>query len=43
MSLVFDGSLEPVIHATMPLENAREAHAELEAGQVFGKIVLTID
>jgi NADPH:quinone reductase-like Zn-dependent oxidoreductase len=24
----------------MPLDKAREAHAELEAGQVFGKIVL---
>ncbi len=40
MRLVFDGSLEPVIHSTMPLDKAREAHAELEAGQVFGKIVL---
>jgi len=40
MRLVFDGSLEPVIHAVLPLDKTREAHEMLEAGKVFGKIVL---
>lgn len=40
MRLVFSGDLEPVIHAVMPLEKAREAHEMLERGEVFGKIVL---
>ena len=40
MRLVFSGDLEPVIHAVMSLDEAREAHEMLEAGQVFGKIVL---
>lgn len=41
MALVFDGTLVPPIHAVMPLENIREAHELLEAGGVFGKIVIT--
>jgi NADPH2:quinone reductase len=40
MRLVFSGNLEPVIHAVMPLEQAREAHEMLERSEVFGKIVL---
>ena len=40
MSLVFTGAIAPVIHATLPLEKAREAHELLEAGHVFGKVVL---
>jgi NADPH:quinone reductase-like Zn-dependent oxidoreductase len=40
MRLVFSGSLEPVIHSVMPLDEARKAHEMLEAGEVFGKIVL---
>ncbi len=40
MRLVFSGNLEPVIHAVMPLEKAREAHEMLERSEVFGKIVL---
>jgi NADPH:quinone reductase-like Zn-dependent oxidoreductase len=40
MRLVFSGSLEPVIHAVMPLDEARNAHRVLEAGKVFGKLVL---
>ena len=42
MKLVFAGKLKPVIDAVMPLERAREAHARLEKGEQFGKIVLTI-
>jgi NADPH:quinone reductase-like Zn-dependent oxidoreductase len=41
MSLVFQGDLEPVIDVVWPLEKAREAHQRLEAGEQFGKIVLT--
>jgi NADPH2:quinone reductase len=40
MRLVFDGQLEPVIHEILPLDQTREAHQMLEAGSVFGKIVL---
>jgi NADPH:quinone reductase-like Zn-dependent oxidoreductase len=41
MELVFQGKLEPVVHAVFPLEEARKAHEILEAGEVFGKVVLT--
>lgn len=40
MDLVFRGELKPVIHATLPLEEARRAHEILEAGEAFGKVVL---
>lgn len=40
MGLVLSGRLQPVIHAVLPLEEAREAHELLEAGRVFGKVVL---
>ena len=36
------GTVAPVIGATFPLEEAASAHAALESGQVFGKIVLTV-
>ena len=41
MDLVFQGKLTPVIHEVLPLEEARRAHELLEAGEVFGKLVLT--
>ena len=41
MRLVFEGRLSPVIHEVMPLSEARRAHELLEAGAVFGKIVLS--
>jgi NADPH:quinone reductase-like Zn-dependent oxidoreductase len=40
MHLVFDGAVKPVIHAILPLAEARRAHELLEAGAVFGKVVL---
>jgi NADPH:quinone reductase-like Zn-dependent oxidoreductase len=40
MDLVFRGELKPVIHTTLPLEEARRAHEILEAGEGFGKVVL---
>jgi NADPH:quinone reductase-like Zn-dependent oxidoreductase len=42
MKLVFDGRLKPVIDSTFPLSEARAAQAKLEAGDVFGKIVLEV-
>jgi NADPH:quinone reductase-like Zn-dependent oxidoreductase len=41
MRLVFAGKLEPVIDRVLPLDEARRAHELLEAGSVFGKLVLT--
>jgi NADPH:quinone reductase-like Zn-dependent oxidoreductase len=40
MGLVFEGKLRPVIQEVLPLEQARRAHELLEAGRVFGKLVL---
>lgn len=40
INLVFEGRLAPVIHEVMPLDEARRAHELLEAGEVFGKLVL---
>lgn len=40
MHQVFTGSVTPPIHAVLRLAEARKAHEMLEAGQVFGKIVL---
>jgi NADPH2:quinone reductase len=34
------GEVEPIVHATFPLAQAAEAHHELEAGRVIGKLVL---
>jgi NADPH:quinone reductase-like Zn-dependent oxidoreductase len=40
MDLVFRGKLKPSIHTVLPLAEARKAHEILEAGEVFGKVVL---
>jgi NADPH:quinone reductase-like Zn-dependent oxidoreductase len=34
------GEIEPVIHATMPLEAVAEAHRLIEVGKSFGKVVI---
>lgn len=39
--LVEDGSVRPVIHSRYPLEQAAEAHREMEASGHIGKILLT--
>jgi len=40
MQHVASGALEPVVDRVLPLADARSAHEALEAGQVFGKVVL---
>lgn len=40
MRLVFAGQLHPVVEEVLPLDRIREAHERLEAGEVFGKLVL---
>ena len=42
MKLVADGRLKPVIDRVFPLSEAAAAHACLESGQQFGKVVLKI-
>ncbi|HWD62603.1 MAG TPA: zinc-binding dehydrogenase [Humibacter sp.] len=34
------GELHPVVHEVLPLERAADAHREMDAGTVFGRIVL---
>ena len=41
MKLVVEGAFAPVVDDVLPLERIREAHERLEAGRVFGKLVLT--
>ena len=40
VDLVAEGKLAPVIHATLPLAQAAEAHRMLEAREQFGKVLL---
>lgn len=39
--MIGDGRVRPVVHATVPMAEAAEAHRMLEAGGVVGKILLT--
>jgi putative PIG3 family NAD(P)H quinone oxidoreductase len=39
--LVADGTVRPVVHTTLPLENAAKAHRMMESSDHIGKIVLT--
>jgi NADPH:quinone reductase-like Zn-dependent oxidoreductase len=41
--MIADGRIRPMIGARMPIQQAAEAHRQLEAGKVHGKIVLTLD
>jgi NADPH:quinone reductase-like Zn-dependent oxidoreductase len=40
MGVVFQGHVKPVIYEVLPLSEARRAHEMLEAGEVFGKLVI---
>ncbi len=42
MKLVFMGRLKPVVDRVFPLEEAADAHAYLEKGEQFGKVVLRV-
>lgn len=35
--------VRPLVHTTYPLEHAADAHRALDSGEVFGKVVLTVD
>jgi putative PIG3 family NAD(P)H quinone oxidoreductase len=41
--LVADGAVRPVVHEVLPLARAADAHRMLEAGGVFGKVVLSVE
>lgn len=41
--LVATGELSPLIHSRYPLAQAAQAHAQMESGDLIGKIVLEID
>ncbi|HEY0227289.1 MAG TPA: NAD(P)H-quinone oxidoreductase [Mycobacterium sp.] len=40
--LIADGRVRPIIGARMPIQEAGDAHKKLVAGEVHGKIVLTV-
>jgi NADPH:quinone reductase-like Zn-dependent oxidoreductase len=40
--LVAAGTFSPVIDSEFPLSQAAQAHAHMESGDHFGKIVLTV-
>jgi NADPH2:quinone reductase len=41
--LLGSGTVKPLIDRTLPLAQASEAHRLLEAGEIVGKVVLTVD
>ena len=41
--MVATGELSPLIHSRYPLAQAAQAHAQMESGDLIGKIVLEID
>lgn len=40
--LLEQGRIKPIVHASLPLEQAAQAHAMMEASQHTGKIILTL-
>ena len=41
--IVTAGDLRPLIHSTYPLDDAAKAHAQMESGDLIGKIVLVVE
>ncbi|MEO0496554.1 MAG: NAD(P)H-quinone oxidoreductase [Pseudomonadota bacterium] len=41
--LIADGTVRPVMHSSFPLADAAQAHALMESGDMYGKLVLEID
>ena len=39
--MIADGRVRPVVHATVPMDRAGDAHRQLEAGGVVGKLLLS--
>jgi putative PIG3 family NAD(P)H quinone oxidoreductase len=40
--MLADGRVRPVVHATVPMDRAAEAHRMLDAGGVIGKVLLEV-
>ncbi|MFE7798371.1 NAD(P)H-quinone oxidoreductase [Nocardia sp. NPDC057440] len=40
--LIADGTIVPVIHAEIPIEDAPEAHRMLDSAETFGKVLLRV-
>jgi len=38
--MIADGRVRPIVHGTVPMENASEAHAQFDQGGVIGKVLL---
>ena len=43
LPLLADGTVKPLVHATVPFEDVARAHAMMEANENVGKIILTLD
>lgn len=39
--MIADGRVHPVVHGSVPMERAGDAHTQLDAGGVIGKLLLT--
>jgi len=43
LPLITSGRIGPIIHTTLPLEQASDAHALVESNTIVGKVILTVD
>lgn len=43
LPLIACGRIGPIIHTTLPLEQAADAHALVESNSIIGKVILTVD
>lgn len=41
--MIADGRVRPIVHGSMPMADAAEAHRQLEAGGVVGKLLLVVE